>query len=89
METADSPNHEMEALVNEAIVMAKSGTRSAAAEFLYKRRCSLDVIARVLAKSPDLTKIRPGPNAATDPNPSDRHPSGQHVPSDCKVPGHP
>jgi hypothetical protein len=58
MEPVDRPNIDMEALVNEAIAMAEVGTRSAAAEFLYRRKCSLDVIARVLAKSPDPTKIR-------------------------------
>lgn len=73
MEPVDRPNREMEALVNEAIAMAATATRSVAAEFLYKRRCSLDVIARVLAKTPDPTKIRPNPSAAASPNSSALH----------------
>ena len=76
MDTTDRPNHQMEALVNEAIAMADRGTRSAAAEFLYQRRCSLDVIARVLAKVPDPTKMRPAVTAATTPKSGEPHRSG-------------
>ena len=58
MEPIDRPNHEMEALVNEGIVLASKRSRPAAAEFLYKRGCSIDVIARVLAKHPEPERIR-------------------------------
>lgn len=58
MQAADRPNREMEALVNDAIIiMARNGTRSTAAKCLYERRCSLDLIARVLANRPDALLV--------------------------------
>lgn len=58
MEPFDRPNSAMAALDNEAIAMAVATSRPNAAEFLYTRGCSLDVIARVLARKPDRTRIR-------------------------------
>lgn len=65
METVDRPNSAMAALVNEAISIAAATSRPCAAEFLYTRGCSLDVIARVLAKNPDRTRTRSIPDAAS------------------------
>lgn len=64
MEPVDRPNNAMASLVNEAIAMAVATSRPNAAEFLYTRGCSLDVIARVLAKRPDWTRIRSSPDVA-------------------------
>lgn len=52
------PNHEMEGLVFQAMDIAEQSSRANAAEFLYLRKCPLDVIARVLAKTPEPCRPR-------------------------------
>jgi hypothetical protein len=52
------PNETMASLVDQAIQMANETTRPKAAEFLYQRGCSIDVIARVLEKNRPPGRIR-------------------------------
>lgn len=69
MEANDRPNNAMATLVAEAMAMAVATSRSEAAAFLYTRGCSIEVIARVLAKHPDASRIRgrPGPSSTGNP----------------------